>query len=84
MPKYGAAPAPFIVLQDWKPKKRGGGEPHTSRMGGYLSLKEAKDAIVRNEREMSRPNSYGGLVDWGDDDGIRHYRIYKAEYEEIN
>lgn len=83
MPKYGAAPAAFVVMQDCKPRKGKPGEPYTARMGGYQSLKDAKDAIKKNERDIRNPNTFGGLIDWGDDLWDRHYRIYKAEYVEV-
>jgi hypothetical protein len=83
MQKYGAAPAEFVVYVDAKPQKGKPGEAYTSRMGGYRSLEEAKRAVAKNEREMTRPNSYGGLIDWGDDRYHRHYRIFEATYNEI-
>ena len=83
MPKYGAKPACYTVMQDSKPGKSKG-EAYTSRMGNYDSLDEAKKAIAENERELRHPNTYGGLIDWGPlDMWHRSYRIFKAEYTEI-
>ena len=83
IPAYGGDPATYVVYTDAKPRKGKPGTPFTSRMAGFYSLEEARKAIEENEREIRHPNSYGGLIDWGDDNWHRHYRIFKAEYIEV-
>lgn len=85
-PAYGSSPAtfaPFVVYCDYKPKGRRAYEPYTSRLGGYASLKEAKRAIAANDKELRSPNTYGGLIDWGEDDTERKYRIFECVYTQV-
>jgi glycogen debranching enzyme len=83
MKAYGDAPAKYLVMMDCKPRPKKPGEAYSSYMTWRKTLSEARDAIRDNERSIKKPNTFGGLVDWGDDEWERKYRIYEMTATEI-
>jgi len=83
MSKYGSAPAPFIVLADYRPPNKKQGDPYTARLGGYQTLTEALAAIKKEEASRVSPETFGGLIDWGDL-WKASYRIFQATYKSVS